>query len=210
MSVGATCGRLYFRYGEKELAHLRHADKCLAAAIDKIGIIRRRVNPDPFAALIENIIAQQISTKAASTVTGRLNALCGMDIVLLHALTIEQIQACGMSMRKAGYIKGIAQAAIDGTVNFAQLAQMPDDEVIKTLTALPGIGTWTAEMLLIFSLCRPNVVSYGDLAIRRGMIRLYGLQDLPRERFDCYTKQYAPYGSVASLYLWEIYAMEDR
>ena len=194
----------YFEYSEKELNHLRRADKRLGAAIDQIGIIRRKVNPDPFAALVESIVGQQISAKAANTVTDRLRALCGLDSRRLRALTAEEIQSCGMSMRKAGYIKGIAQAAADGMVDFAALSQMDDGEIIKTLTALSGVGIWTVEMLLIFSLCRPNVVSYGDLAIRRGMMRLYGHKDMSKERFARYAKRYAPYGSVASLYLWEI------
>ena len=194
----------HFEYGEKELNHLCRADKKLGAAIDQIGMIRRKVNPDPFSALVESIIGQQISAKAANTVTDRLAAICGMDSEQLHALTAEQIQACGMSMRKAGYIKGIAQAAIDGTIDFAVLTRMTDEEVIQKLTALNGIGVWTAEMLLIFSLMRLNVVSYGDLAIRRGMMRLYGHKDMPKERFARYAKRYAPYGSIASIYLWEI------
>jgi len=194
----------YFEYDNKEIDHLRHADKRLGAAIDQIGIILRKVNPDVFAALIESIIGQQISAKAANTVAGRLHALSGMDCNRLQELTIEEIQACGMSVRKAGYIKGAAQAAVDGTIDFAQLAQMDDAEVIKTLTALDGIGIWTAEMLLIFSLMRPNVVSYGDLAIRRGMMHLYDYEKLTKQQFNRHAMQYAPYGTVASLYLWEI------
>ena len=194
----------YFEYGEKELRHLRRKDKRLGAAIDQIGMIRRKVNPDLFSALVKSIVAQQISSKAAVTVTGRLDELCSMNCERLHTFTVEQIQACGMSMRKAGYIKGIAQAAVDGEIDFAALAQMDDHKVIQALTALNGVGVWTAEMLLIFSLSRPDVVSYGDLAIRRGMMRLYGHSDLPRERFNRYARRYAPYGSVASLYLWEI------
>ena len=81
---------------------------------------------------------------------------------------------------------------------------MSDSDVIKTLTDIRGIGVWTAEMLLIFSLMRPNVISYGDLAIRRGMMRLYNLKELPKDRFGRYAKRYSPYGSVASLYLWQI------
>jgi len=72
------------------------------------------------------------------------------------------------------------------------------------LTSLKGVGVWTVEMLLTFSLCRPNIVSYGDLAIRRGMMRLYGHTELPKECFERYAKRYAPYGSVASFYLWEL------
>jgi len=200
--------KLYFEYGDQEIDCLRKKDKKLGVAIDSIGIIKRRVNPNVFAALVESIIAQQISTKAAATVTDRLAALCGMDFAGLYSLTIEEIQTCGMSMRKAGYIKDIAEAVVNGIVDFAALHDMPDQEIIKTLTALSGVGVWTVEMLLIFSLMRPNVVSYGDLAIRRGMMRLYGLTDLPKDKFARYTKRYAPYGSVASLYLWEIYALE--
>ena len=199
----------YFEYGEKEINHLRRKDKRLGAAIDKIGLIKRKINPDPFSALIESIVAQQISAKAAATVTGRLAALCGMDQSCLHALTVEEIQACGMSKRKAGYIKGIAQAAVDGIIDFGGLGSKTDDEIIQILTALNGVGLWTVEMLLIFSLARPNVVSYSDLAIRRGMMHLYGHKDMPRDRFARYAARYAPYGSVASLYLWKIYDMEE-
>jgi len=200
---------LYFEYGEQELNHLRKCDKKLGAAIDRIGIIKRKVNPNVFAALVESIIAQQISTKAASTVTNRLATLCGTDFAELYGLTTQDIQTCGMSMRKADYIKGIADTAASGTIDFSVLHKMDDLEIIKTLTKLNGVGVWTAEMLLIFSLMRPNVVSYGDLAIRRGMMRLYGLKSLPKDKFARYAKRYAPYGSVTSLYLWEISSQEE-
>ena len=194
----------YFEYGETELAHLRKKDKKLGAAIDRIGIIKRRVNSDLFSALVESIVGQQISNKAAATVCQRLDELCGMDSARLHALTVEEIQSCGMSMRKAGYIKNIADSAVSKVIDFDALPDKTDQEIIETLTAIKGIGVWTAEMLLIFSLMRPNVVSYGDLAIRRGMMNLYGLKELPKEKFQRYAKRYAPYGSVASLYLWEL------
>ena len=194
----------YFIYSEKELAHLRKKDKRLGAAIDRIGMINRKVNPDPFSALVESIIGQQISSKSAATVCKKLDNLCSMDPALLHTLPAEKIQACGMSMRKAGYIKNIAEAAMNKAIDFDTLHRRSDQEIINALTAIKGIGVWTAEMLLIFSLMRPDVVSYGDLAIRRGMMRLYGLKELPRERFLRYAKRYSPYGSVASLYLWQI------
>jgi len=194
----------YFKYGDTEMTYLRRKDKKLGAVIDRIGIIQRRVNPALFSALVESIVGQQISNKAASTVCDRLDALCGMDSHRLHALSLEQIQACGMSMRKATYIKNVVEAAVSKAIDFDELLKKSDDEIIAILTAIKGIGVWTAEMLLIFSLMRPNVVSYGDLAIRRGMMQLYGLKELSKERFARYTKRYAPYGSVASLYLWEL------
>jgi 3-methyladenine DNA glycosylase/8-oxoguanine DNA glycosylase len=109
-----------------------------------------------------------------------------------------------MSVRKAEYIKGIAEAAISGEVDFGTLHTLTDEEIIKKLSSLRGVGVWTAEMLLIFSLCRPDVVSYKDLAICRGMMNLYGLKELPIEKFERYKKRYSPYGSVASLYLWAL------
>ena len=89
-------------------------------------------------------------------------------------------------------------------LNIAELATLSDAEIIRRLSSLNGVGVWTAEMLLIFSLERPDVVSWGDLAIRRGMMNLYGLDSLTREQFDRYRKRYSPYGSVASLYLWAL------
>ena len=194
----------HFEYGERELSHLRKKDKKLGAAIDRIGIIKRTLNPNLFSALIESVVGQQISNKAAATVCNRLNDLCDMDSQRLHALSVEEIQACGMSMRKAGYIKNIAEAATNKTIDFDTLPEKSNQEIIEALTVIKGVGLWTAEMLLIFSLMRPDVVSYGDLAIRRGMMNLYGLKELPKEKFQRYAKRYSPHGSVASLYLWEL------
>ena len=194
----------YFVYGNKEISYLRKKDKKLCAAIDRIGIIKREVNLDLFSALIESIVGQQISNKAATTVRNRLDALTELKADIIHMMSVEEIQSCGMSMRKAEYIKGIAYAAVNKIVDFDTLKEKSDHEIINALTKLNGIGVWTAEMLLIFSLMRSDVVSYGDLAIRRGMMKLYGHKELPKERFLRYAKRYSPYGSVASLYLWEL------
>ena len=194
----------YFPYGELEIEYLRRKDKRLGAAIDRLGMIRRAVEPDLFAALVDSVVGQQISAKAAETVCARLRGLCRITPHNLYNLRHEQVQACGMSNRKAEYIRNIAEAAVTRAVDFEALPQMDDAGVISTLSAIKGVGVWTAEMMLIFSLCRPNVISYGDLAIRRGIKRLYNHTDLPRERFERYAKRYAPYASVASLYLWEL------
>jgi DNA-3-methyladenine glycosylase II len=107
-------------------------------------------------------------------------------------------------MRKSAYISGIAEAVITGKLNLSELYSLSDSEIIERLVLLNGIGKWTAEMLLIFSMERPDVVSWGDLAIQRGMMKLYGLKALTKLQFDKYVKRYSPYGSVASLYLWEL------
>ena len=188
-----------------ELTALRVKDKKLAAVIDQIGIIERPINSDVFAALIQSIVSQQISAAAALTVGNRLSALCGkITPSKISVLDIDEIQRCGMSARKAGYIKAAAQAAQAGQLDFSALPKLPDEQVIEQLTALPGVGVWTAEMLLIFSLQRRDVLSFGDLAIRRGLCRLYGHREITKELFARYKRRYSPYGSIASLYLWEL------
>jgi DNA-3-methyladenine glycosylase II len=197
-----------FEYGQKEIEYLKRKDKKLGAAIERIGMIERSITPDPFIALISSIVSQQISNKAAATVWDRLQKLLG-DITpeSIAKADLSEIQSCGMSVRKAGYIKGIADVAISGEIDFGKLHSMSDEEIIKKLSSLHGVGVWTAEMLLIFSLCRPDVVSYKDLAICRGMMNLYGLKELPKEKFEKYGKRYSPYGTVASLYLWALSVM---
>lgn len=195
----------FFQYGAREINYLKGKDKKLAEAIEQIGIIQRQTIPDPFTALISSIVSQQISKKAAETVSNRLELLLGnVNPRSIAQAKLADIQACGMSTRKAGYIKGIAEAAISGQVDFNALNTLDDQAIISLLSSLHGVGVWTAEMLLIFSLNRPNVLSFNDLAIRRGIMKLYGHRDLPRERFEKYRARYSPYCSVASLYLWEL------
>ncbi|AGB03605.1 DNA-3-methyladenine glycosylase family protein [Methanoregula formicica] len=194
-----------FRYGRTEIAHLKKRDKKLGAAIDEIGMIERDVTPDLFTALVVGVASQQISAKAAETVWRRMEEKLGtITPSSIAGATPEEIQQCGMSMRKAGYIKGIGDAVTNGSLDLAGLRDLSDDDVIARLSALNGVGVWTAEMLLIFSMERPDVLSWGDLAIRRGMMHLYGKSTIDRAAFERYRKRYSPYGSVASLYLWEI------
>jgi DNA-3-methyladenine glycosylase II len=197
-----------FPYGGRETAHLTKRDPALGKVIKQIGRIEREIEPDLVAALIRSIIGQQISSKAAATVRRRLRDMLGaITPERIAAVPVEEIQACGMSMRKAGYVKGIAEAALDGRLDARAVAQLDDAGVIAALTGLQGVGVWTVEMLLIFSLCRPNVLSWGDLAIRRGIMKLYGLETLDKKEFAALHERYAPHASVASLYLWEYSAL---
>ena len=194
-----------FVYGQAEIDHLKARDRALGRAIDRIGPIERGVIPDVFASLVHSVVAQQISGAAARTVWSRLLARFGaITPAVIQAAPVEDLRQCGLSMRKASYIKGLGEAAADGTLDLAALPDLPDDEVIARLSSLRGIGVWTAEMVLIFAMQRPDVVSWGDLAIRRGMMMLYGRSELDRPAFDRYRRRYSPYGSVASLYLWRI------
>lgn len=203
----------YFKYGDTEIAHLKKADEKFAYAIDKICLIERAVEPDFFSSLVRSIVGQQISTKAQETVWNRIVEGIG-DITPenIDKRSAEEIQKFGISFRKAEYIKDAAQQISSGEFSIDELYELPDDEVIKKLTTLKGVGVWTAEMLMIFSMQRPDVISYGDLAIRRGICMLYGLEDLDKATFEEYRKRYSPYGSVASLYLWAVSggALEDE
>lgn len=192
-----------FPYDQAEIDYLSRKDKRLAVAIKRIGIIEREIDHDIFRSLVSSIVGQQISNKAFETVWGRLVTLLG-DVTpeSIQNTSSDSIQKCGMSVRKAEYIKGVGEAAKE--LDFAELNNIPDDEIIKKLSSMKGVGVWTAEMLLIFSLCRKNVLSFGDLAIKRGMCNLYGHKSISKEQFERYRKRYSPYGSIASLYLWEL------
>ncbi|MGZ2369964.1 DNA-3-methyladenine glycosylase family protein [Ancylomarina sp. YFZ004] len=195
----------YYKYGEKEVNYLKSKCEKMNEAINRIGMIERPILPHPFQALISSIISQQISTKAAKTVKERLNKLIG-NISAENILNAshESIQSCGMSNRKVTYIRGIAEAEQAGTIKFDKLHELSNEEIIVKLTALNGIGVWTAEMLMIFSLRRPDIISYGDLAIRNGIMKLYDLDSLSKKEFEVYRKRFSPYNTVASLYFWAL------
>jgi DNA-3-methyladenine glycosylase II len=194
-----------FEYGETEVNYLKSVDKLLGDAIDRIGKIERVIIPDLFPALIFAIIGQQISLKAARTIWARMQERF-VNIVpeVIAGLPIEEIQKCGMQSTKAKYIKGIGETVSQGKFNLHDLYELPDKEAIEKLSSLNGIGVWTAEMLLLNSMERPDIISYGDIAIRRGIMKLYGLNELTKEHFLTYKNRYSPYGSVASIYLWRL------
>lgn len=193
---------------KEEMDYLAERDAVLGAAIARIGPIRRERRPEPFVALCHSIVSQLISRRAADTVYARLEALCENDVTpeRLSALPVEAIKACGLSMRKAENIQNLARRTQAGELDFAALSQMEDGEVIRILSALPGIGVWTVEMLLLFSMGRGDILSYSDLGIRGGMKYLYGDPELTKKLFEERRKIYAPYGSTASLYFWALWA----
>ena len=160
---------------------------------------------DLFQALVQSIVSQQLAVKVAEVIFQRLeNLLVEITAKNLLAAKLEDLRACGLSGRKIEYLRGIAEAQLSGTVDFRSLAEKPDAEIIQELVKLKGVGVWTAEMLLIFSLGRPDILSYKDLGIRRGIMMLNGLSDLSETEFETYRQRYSPYGTLASLYLWRI------
>ena len=196
---------VFFQYGEREIAYLAGRDKRLGQAIEKIGHIDREVDSDIFSAIVHHILGQQISTAAQATVWNRLLYTVGsVSADSLTALGRERLQQVGTTYKKADYILDLAEQVRRGTLDPEQLWSLSDEDVIRELTKLKGVGVWTAEMILIFCMQRPNVLSFGDLAILRGMRMLYRHRQIDRVRFERYRKRYAPYGTVASLYLWAI------
>ena len=194
-----------FHYDEEAIRYLKAKDPILADIIDRIGPIERPIEADLFSALINNIVGQQISMKAQETVWKRMIAAFGaVTPKNLCRVSIEEIQQCGLSTRKATYIREAAEKVISGECDLEALKDMSDEEVIAELSQLRGIGKWTAEMLLIFSMGRQDVLSWDDLAIHRGLRMVYHHRKITKPLFQKYKRRYAPYGSVASLYLWEV------
>lgn len=196
---------MFFIYGEKEISYLKAKDKRLGEAIDRIGHIDRTVDSDLFSSVVHHMIGQQISTAAQATLWKRLNERLGSvtaDAIL--SLSREELQAVGMTFKKVDYILDFAEKVRNGDFDIAGLDELTDEEVIKKLSAVNGIGVWTAEMILTFCMQRPDVVSFGDLAIHRGMRMLYRHRTIDRAKFERYRRRYSPYGTVASLYLWAI------
>ncbi len=196
---------MYFQYGAKETDYLAQKDKRLGQAIQAIGQIEREVDPDLFSSVVHHIIGQQISTKAQATIWQRMRQTFGtIDAEHILAAGVEPLQKMGMTFRKAEYITDFAQKIQSGAFDLEGIWQKSDEEAIRELSSLKGIGVWTAEMILLFCMQRPNVFSYDDLAIQRGLRMLYHHRKIDRKLFEKYRKRFAPYGSVASLYLWAI------
>ncbi|MCK5311765.1 MAG: DNA-3-methyladenine glycosylase 2 family protein [Desulfobacteraceae bacterium] len=195
----------YFKYDQKEIEYLKGKDKKLAEVIDKIGIIKREIIPDLFSALINSIVGQQISTKAHRTIYKRIKTGLG-DVTpgTISACSTDELQGFGLTFRKVGYMQTAAHKVLNGEFDIAALYKMTDKEICVELSKLNGVGLWTAEMIMIFSMQRPNILSYGDLAILRGLRIIYHHRKISKLRFQKYWKRYSPYASIASLYLWAV------
>jgi len=195
----------YFRYGEKEINYLKSKDKRLAEVIERIGHIDRACMDDLFEAVVNSIIGQQISTKAHESIWKKIKDDLGtLDAPKLLELGRENLQSYGTTWRKVDYIMEFAEKVNAGVFDLEAISRMADEEAIAALSSLKGVGVWTAEMILLFCLQRPNIFSFGDLAILRGIRMVYHHKDIPRERFERYRKRFSPYCSVASLYFWAV------
>lgn len=196
---------MVFEYGERELSYLRQKDKRLCAVIDRIGHIERTVDGDLFSAVVHHIIGQQISTKAQATIWQRMQEALGeVAAETILAAGVPKLQSLGMTFRKAEYITDFAEKVHTGAFDLDAVEHMSDEDAIRELCALKGIGVWTAEMILLFCMQRPDIFSYDDLAIQRGLRMVYHHREIDRQLFQKYRRRFSPYCSVASLYLWAV------
>ncbi len=186
--------------------HLRAADPVMKGMIDAVGPFTLRLHRERFGLLVRSIISQQISTSAARSIRGRLQELAGPDGLTaanLVRFTGDQLRSVGLSPQKAAYITDLACKVNDGAVNLRQIGRLSDERVIEQLTQVKGIGRWTAQMFLIFSLGRPDVFPHEDLGVRTAIRERYGLDDLPdKETSHSIAQPWHPYASVASWYCW--------
>jgi DNA-3-methyladenine glycosylase II len=191
--------------------HLRSVDRVLKRVIDERGPIdprtdRRGSRPDAYEALARAIVGQQLSTKAAGSIWERLVAQFGGSFpkpAQLIAADPESLRGAGLSWSKVGFLRDLAQRVEDGALDLKRLAELPDQDVVAELVQIKGVGAWTAEMFLIFHLARPDVVSTGDLGIRRAVEAAYGLDDLPGPGdLERIAEPWRPHRTLACLYLW--------
>ena len=186
--------------------HLKKADPILCAIIERIGPYRIEYDEPRFHSLAEAIVYQQLNGRAAFTIFKRLTDLAGDPLTPegILKLTEAQMRGVGLSKQKLSYLRDLAEKAHSGQVDFARLPDLPDDEVIKQLTQIKGIGVWTAHMFLMFALRRPNVLPTGDYGVQMAIRKHYRKRKLPKPKdMEKIAKSWEPYRSVACWYLWK-------
>ncbi len=190
-----------------KIAHLKKSDPKLKTVIEGITLRELTIARRPFEALVEAIVSQQLSIKAADTIFARFAVLTpGRTFPTpreIIKVPVTKMRKCGLSKMKVSFIKDLARKTLDGPLNFKTIDTLGNEEVIKHLTSVKGIGRWTAEMFLIFSLRRDDVFSYGDLGLRHAMQKIYKMKRPPTLRqAEKITARWKPYRSLGSRYLW--------
>jgi len=191
---------------EQAVRHLRRADPVLKAVIRQVGPCQMRLRRDRFVTLVRSIVGQQVYGHAARSIFARLNeavAPARLSAESLSGLSIESLRSVGLSRQKAAYLHDLSAKTLSGEVRLNRLGRLPDEGVIAELTQVKGIGRWTAEMLLIFSLGRLDVLPCDDLGVRGALRNLYKLDELPnRKTCETLAQPWRPYASIASWYCW--------
>lgn len=191
---------------------LRRRDPALRAVIRTVGPCGIERRGDPYRALLRSIVYQQLAGAAASAIDGRLRALFGGRYPRperLLAARDAELRAAGLSRQKIAGLRAVARAFHEGALSNRRLRAMDDEAVVEAVTQVRGIGEWTAHMLLMFALGRPDVLPVGDYGVRKGAMQLYDLPELPgRGELEAIGARWRPYRSVASWYLWRVTELE--
>jgi DNA-3-methyladenine glycosylase II len=189
----------------KAVIHLKKSDPVLRAIIERVGPCRMEFGPAEFSSLAEAIVYQQLNGKAAVTIFKRFAALAGEPLTPQGILKLSdaQLRSVGLSKQKSAYLKDLAAKTASGTLDFSRLPDLSDEEVIKHLTQVKGIGVWTAHMFLMFSLRRPNVLPTGDYGVQVAVKKHYKKRKLPKPKdMEKIARAWEPYRSVACWYMW--------
>ena len=189
----------------KAVNHLKKCDPVLAAIIERVGPCRMEYGPPEFHSLAEAIIYQQLNGKAAVTIFKRFTDLAGDPVTPegILKLSDEQLRGVGLSKQKSAYVKDLAAKTRAGLLDFARLLVLPDDEVITHLTQVKGVGVWTAQMFLMFTLKRPDVLPTGDYGVQAAIKKAYGKRKMPKPKdMEKIARAWSPYRSIACWYLW--------
>jgi 3-methyladenine DNA glycosylase/8-oxoguanine DNA glycosylase len=189
----------------KAIIHLKKTDPVLAGIIKKVGPYRIDYREPTFANLVRSIVYQQLSGKVAIVIFNRLVEAAGTPLTpaRILKLTPAKLRAIGLSRQKSSYILDLARHTKSGSIAFETIHQLSDDDVIEHLTAVKGIGVWTAHMFLIFALRRNDVLPVGDLGVRMAIRKAYNLAELPKPaEIEALAQAWRPYCSVAAWYLW--------
>ncbi|WP_185959708.1 DNA-3-methyladenine glycosylase family protein [Lentibacillus cibarius] len=198
---------LTIRQYDQAVIELGQNDPIMNKLINVISDLEVTMRPDFFRSLVRSMIGQQISVQAADAIFGRLDVLLDKRITAesVNGATDEQLRAIGLSRRKVTYLRDLAAKVGRGDVSLEQLHDLDNETIIKQLTSIKGIGKWTAEMFLIFSLARMNVLAVDDIGIQRGAKWLYGVDQSERRNLLIEKKPiWSPHLTIASFYLWEV------
>jgi DNA-3-methyladenine glycosylase II len=189
---------------QRGLRHLRKSDPILRDVIRKAGPFRLNLRHDRFHALALAIVSQQISGKAARSIWEKLKVIADpLSAQRIRQLSVDELRVAGLSRQKASYLVDLATHVSEGKLKLNRMGRLTDDAVIESLVAVKGIGLWTAQMFLIFSLGRLDVLPHGDLGVRMAIQKLYGLDELPnREACHRIAEPWRPYASIATWYCW--------
>ncbi|WLF29204.1 DNA-3-methyladenine glycosylase family protein [Bacillus altitudinis] len=196
--------RLHFTLDDDRIKYLSEVDPTLGKLINAVGTVEVLLKNDYYSSLVKQIIGQQLSLKAAHTITSRVEKIWhNFDPHLLHDIKDDEIRGAGVSMPKLRYIRNLTEKHLSKEVDFSSIHLLDDKKVIEVLTSVKGIGNWTAEMFLIFSLGKLDVLSYGDVSIKNAIKWLYQIDKEAPLDLDSYYERWKPYNSIVSLYLWE-------